>query len=198
MAQNDDAVFTAAKGYIFTAVAGLQAPTPADVAAFDPATGITSLDSDGVTPVPWVSLGHTSREDLPEFGFDGGDSEVKGTWQNASFKQVVSEAPVDYVTFHLHQFDEAGLELYYGTTNGTATAGVFQVNDAPVNSIEKALLIVMVDGTAKIGFHATKVGVKREDAIALAVDEFSVLPLRATFLKHNEAPMFAWISSQIV
>ncbi|MBM7771979.1 hypothetical protein JOD54_002183 [Actinokineospora baliensis] len=184
MALNDDAVFTAAKGYILTAPVGTAAPTPTAIDSFNPNTGLS----------PWISIGHTSREDLPEFGFDGGETEVRGTWQNEALKSVTTEAAVDFVTFSLHQFDEEALSLYYGVTNSSSTTGEFSVAAASTSATERALLIVIVDGPTSIGFYARKAAIRREDAIELATDEFARLPLRATFLKDGANPLFSWIS----
>lgn len=184
MAENDVAVITPARGYILLAPVGTARPTPAAIDAFVPATGLS----------PWVSLGHTARDELPTFGFDGGDTEVKGTWQNASLREVVTEVASDYVTFNAHQFDETVLGLYYSTTGGS-TEGVFEVNAAPSTPIESAILIVIIDGTTNIAMWAPKVSIRREDAMELAVDEFAFMPLRATFLKNSTDPLLAWISS---
>ena len=103
MALNDDAVLTAAVGYVFTAPAGTAAPAPSALAALN-------VNNPALwTPSTWTVLGHTSRNDMPEFGFDGGDSEVKGTWQKKKLKEVTTEDPVDYLTIYLQQFDEAAL-----------------------------------------------------------------------------------------
>lgn len=291
MAIDDDALFTAAKGYIFVAPVGTAAPAPSVIDTFDPATtgaetqtvtitgtptgGTYTLTFSGQTtaaiaynasaavvqaalellsnigsgnvvaaggPHPgsavtvtftgelastnvaqmtansasltggstptvtvttstpawaWTNLGHTSAEDLPEFGFDGGDSETKGTWQNSSVKTVLTSAVVDSVTFKLHQFDEAALELYYAQANSSVTVGQFSVADAATAPIERAFLIVIVDGDANIACHAHKVSILRDDAVSIATDDFSTLPLKATFLKSGTSPLFSWISLDI-
>jgi hypothetical protein len=291
MGLDDSAVFTAAKGYIFTAPVGTAAPTPSDIDGFDPALtgnevqtvtitgtptggtftltyaaqttsgiaynataatvktalealsniavgditsvtggpgpatpyvvtfgGVLSGDiaqmtasaaslTGGTTPAvtvttttpgwAWVNLGHTSRDELPEFGFDGGDTETRGTWQNEALKQVITDPAVDFVTFNVHQFTEECLSLYYGVPNNSATVGVFSVAGASTAVTERALLIVIVDGSTKLGFYAGKTGIKREDAISIAVDEFAALPLRATFLKAGTSDLFSWISTDI-
>src|SRR5690606_38311523 len=51
MALDNNAVLTAAKGYIFTAPVGTPAPTPAEVAAFTVGSDLTG----------WDNLGHTAR-----------------------------------------------------------------------------------------------------------------------------------------
>lgn len=187
MALNDNAVFTAARGYIYTAAVATAAPTTAEIDGFDPDLGLAS----------WNNIGHTSREDLPEFGFDGGENEPRGTWQNEVLREVQTEPVADYVTFRLHQFDEEGLSLYYGVDNaaGAGETGRFRVANSGTTSTERALLIVVVDGDIKIGLWAPKVGIRRDDAIGLSVDEFAVLPLRATFLKASGQPLLEWISA---
>lgn len=185
MAENDVAVITPARGYIYTAPVGTARPTPAIIDAFNPTTGVAG----------WVSIGHTARDELPVFGFDGGDTEVKGTWQNASFREVVTEVASDFVTFNAHQFDEQVLGLYYSVANGGSTDGVFEVQSAPTTPIEKAILIVIIDGTTIIALWASKVSIRREDAMELSIDEFAFMPLRATFLKNLTDPLFAWIST---
>ena len=211
MALNDDAVLTAAVGWVYTATVGTAAPTPTEIKNFDPTTfgagGYAAVQSGGtdggdskagakLSPLAangWTNVGHTSRGDLPEFGFDGGDKEVKGTWQNESLREVVTDAIVDYLTLMLHQFDTESFELYYGE-NASATPGVFAVAGGSPAPVEKALLVVIVDGDRRVAFYSPKASIRRDDSISLAVDEFAALPVRATFLKHAAADKFQWIA----
>lgn len=190
MSLNDNAAFVAAKGYVFIHdPATVTKPTPADITAF--------TEAEGLGPT-WTDLGHTSREDLPEFGFEGGEVEARGTWRSAVLREVVTEQAADYVIVRLHQFDEEGLSLYYGVENNSETPGEFEVLDAASATTERALCIVMVDGDQKIGFYAAKASIRRDDAIEMAVDEFSILPIRATFLKPQTGGMFSWINEDII
>lgn len=183
MALTDSAVFTAAKGYIYTAAVDATAPTTNAIFDFvDQSTVIAG----------YTLIGHTSRDDLPEFGFDGGDTEARGTWQNEALRTVVTEAAVDYVTFNLVQFDADTLELYYGQPN-TQVDGSYGLAGSPGGATESGFLIVIVDGPRKIAFWSPKVEIRREDAATLAVDEFSALPMRATFLKSGSLDLFRWI-----
>lgn len=184
MALNDNSVVLPAVGYIYVAAVDTVSPTPAAIEAFDPVTGF----------VGWTQLGHTSRDDLPVFGFDGGDAETLGSWQNASLRRVTTEAAQDYVTFNALQLDEQILSYYYGVSNPGSVVGKFDVPDGAGSGIETALLIVIVDGDATIGFHASKVSIGREDSIELAIDEFVAVPLRASLLKSGVLPMFSWLS----
>lgn len=188
MALQTSSIYTAAVGHIFTAPVGTAAPTPAAVDGFVPSAGLGS---------PWENIGHTARDELPVFGFEGGETETRGTWQAAVVKTVVTEPPADFVTFNVHQFDESNLEYYYGAENLSSTAGVYE---APVTGIggatQRALCIVIVDGDTSLAFHAPKVEIRREDSIELAIDEFAFMPLRATIVANDGSEvLFSWISS---
>jgi hypothetical protein len=191
MALNDDAVLTAAVGHVYTGGVGVAvAPTAAQLDTLD------LLAPEGwVTATGWTSVGHTSRNDMPEFGFEGGDTEVRGTWQNDKLREVVTEAAADYLILYLHQFDEDAFALYYGPNAGT-TAGEFAVS-GNTNPSEKAFLVIIEDGDVRIGFTAAKASLRREEAIQLPVDDFASLPIRATFLKHASEPAFKWINEDL-
>ena len=62
----------------------------------------------------WKSVGHTSRGTLPEFGFDGDSTEVRGSWQKKKLREIQTDDPIDYLSVVLHQFDSDALSLYYG------------------------------------------------------------------------------------
>ncbi|SKR73377.1 phage tail tube protein [Mycobacteroides abscessus] len=286
MALDDDAVITAAVGYVYTNTIGAAAPSPAEIDNFDPDTfgaqvhtlkvtgsptggtltvtaggdttsalpynasaaavqaalealaavgtgnvlvsGTSISDTNGFTiayvgeklgsaiatsatgsltggttpaanvtvttaPNGWALTGHTSRDDLPEFGKDGGDTEVKGTWQNKALRETLSGDPrVDFVTVKLEQFDKNNLELYYGPDAAGAT-GVFGV-DGSFAPIERAVLMVIVDGPASIGFYAPKASIRGDDSVEMDVDSFIGLPVKMTFLKMGARRLFDWIS----
>lgn len=140
----------------------------------------------------WEPVGHTAEEELPEFGYEGGESESKGSWQKKNLRQVSTESPVDYVTIKAQQFDLETLEMYYGK-NASKVKNVFGIDDPSSNGVDKAFMIVMVDGLFKIAFSAAKATVSRDESISLATDDFSTLPLRATFVKHPGRHLFEWV-----
>jgi len=214
MALNDSAVITPAVGYIYIAPYGTVAPTPAELDALDdfgldqtaadtPAdgadagTGKATKKSKAALPAAWVNIGHTSRGDLPEWAYKGGDTEIRGTWQNESLREVETKPLADHVKFKLHQFDPDSLELYYGSNKST-TSGVFGVAGGATIAVEKALLIIIVDGEDKIGFHAHKASIKRDEAIKMKTDEFAFLPVMATFLNHQGELKYSWIQKDLL
>ncbi|AMO43992.1 tail protein [Mycobacterium phage Bactobuster] len=189
MAENDDAVLTAAVGYVYVAEPGTAAPTPANLKTINLAKPETWTGATG-----WRSVGHTSRGTLPEFGFEGGESEVKGSWQKKKLREITPEDPIDYLTVVLHQFDEDSLGLYYGP-NASTTPGIFGVKTGQVN--EKAVLVVIEDGDLRLGHRAAKSSVKRDDAIELPIDDLAALPVRFTYLDHEDELPFEWINEDL-
>lgn len=271
MAFNDNAVFTAATGFLYIGAVGAAAPTPKQLKSFNPesfgahqftvspsgadtytlkvgsattdpiqadasaaqvqaalerlgSVGVGNVIVDGTSPAEgytvgfigekfgqevqltagtgakvdefakpqgWVPLGHTSNDDLPEFGYDGGDTETKGSWQKKVLKTITSETPVDYITIKALQFDMETLELYYGK-NASKQANVFGVDAPGANGVDKAILLVMKDGEFTIGFSAAKATVRRDESIELESDDFAALPLRGTFVKHPGRHLYEW------
>lgn len=191
MALDEQAVLTAAKGYIFTAPEGTTPPDPSAIDMFTPGTQLTG----------WDSVGHTSRDELPQFGYEGGETETRGSWQNSALRTVVTEAPIDYVTMNLLEFSEQSLELYYATQNANwAKPGEFIVGSGGLSSVRRAILIIVVDGDTHLAFYAPKTDVRRDDSIELETDEFAMLPIRATLLEYTHQSsgnheIFRWISS---
>lgn len=145
----------------------------------------------GTKPTGWESIGHTAAEELPEFGYEGGDKETKGSWQKQALKEVTTEAPADYVTIKVIQFDEKTFQYYYGK-NASKQDGVFAIDSGDAEAVEVAILVIIVDGKYKIGFSAAKASTRRDEAISLANDEFSMMPIRATFIKHPGRHLFEW------
>jgi hypothetical protein len=158
-----------------------------------PAATVTLKSAAGI----WKPVGHTSRGSLPEFGFDGDDTEIRGSWQKKKLREIQTDDPIDYVTVVLHQMDEDSLSLYYGP-NASSTAGVFGVSSSSQNqNLEVAGLVIVVDGTQRLGFHFSKAAVKRDDAIELPIDDLAALPIKFTFLDHNNELLFSWINEDL-
>lgn len=144
----------------------------------------------------WVPSGHTAKEELPEFGYEGGEETVKGSWQKKNLRSITEDSPVDYMTLKLQQWDEDNLELYYGK-NASREDGVFGVAEAGGSKVDKAILIVIQDGDFRIGFTAPKASIHRDESISLPTDDFATLPVRATFLKHPGRNLFEWIFAAV-
>lgn len=190
MAENDNAVLSAAVGYVYVAAVGTAAPTPAALKT------INLENPSGWTATGWTSVGHTSRGKMPEFGYDGGDPEIKGTWQKKKLREIIKDDPIDHLKVTLHEFGEDALALYYGE-NSVNTEGLYSVTSG-FQAVERAALVVIEDETVRLGFHALKAAVRRDASIDLPIDDLAMLPIKFTFLDHAVgSPLFTWINEDL-
>lgn len=167
--------------------------TGADGATPSPTVTVTSV----ATPNGWINAGHTSRDDLPEFGFDGGKTKMIGTWQRKRLREVEDAAPIeDSLKFSLEQWDRGALELYFGEDSAD-TNGVFGV-DGNFVPVERAVFVVLIDGDARVGFYASKAQIQRDASIKMPLDNFASLPVKATFLNYGTRRLYDWISLDLL
>lgn len=162
MALNDAAVYIPGTGHLYIAPA--ETAQPASLTA----------------PIaPWEELGHTSREDGLTITRDGGDTEVIGTWQNASLRE--RRDPTSFaLTAILQQVDNTTLGLYFGPGDASV-ANEFGISVAG-GTTEKALFVRIVDGTNEVALYVPKVSIAAEDDIEMDVEGFVSLPIRCTVL----------------
>jgi hypothetical protein len=180
------------------ALVGDKMGTVLDISGTATGTGTPTVT---VTPVAapngWVNVGHTSRDDLPEFGFDGGKTQMRGTWQRKRLREVESGDPVeDSLKFTLEQWDRDSLELYFGE-DAADTNGIFGVS-GDFTPVEKAVLVVLIDGDARVGFYAPKAQIQRDASIKMPLDNFAGLPVKATFLNYGTRRLYDWISLDLL
>lgn len=177
---------------------GTKAGTTANLTTAATLTGGTSPNStitQKQAASGWKSAGHTSRGTLPEFGYEGDKSEIKGSWQKKKLREISTEDPIDHLKVILHQFDKDALSLYYGA-NASASTGVFGVKSGQA-ALERAGLVVIEDGDLRLGFHFHKASVKRDDSIDLPIDDLAALPIRFTFLDYGDELLFSWINEDL-
>jgi hypothetical protein len=175
MALSDNAVIIPGRGYAFindTVGAPAPADTPAEVAALD-------LEADTLA-TGWRNLGHTSRDNNVSLGRDGGETEVKGSWQNAALRTTKS-AVIWAISIAALQIDNDVLRLYFGGGDATQPDS-FGLPDAPVSQ-EVGLYVVMVDGATRLPLHFPKVDIGGSDAIEVDPENFLEFALTATVLK---------------
>lgn len=167
MALIDAAAVIASGGYIYVA------PT----ATAKPAT-ITDPLSPGEG---WESVGHTSLDELPEFGRDGDEPSTLGSWQNKKLR-VINPDVTYTVTFNSVQANETTYQLYFGAGAGaTQGDGSFRIPASPTAQ-EKAILVIIVDGENYLPLWHPRVSLLGSDAVSLATDQFVTFPITGTFL----------------
>ena len=177
MALNDSAVMIPGQGFIH--LAPVATPEPDDYV--NPAS-------------PWENLGHTSIEDNVTITRDGGDSEIKGTWQNPNLRE--RREPVNFiVNFTAHQFDDTVLGLYFGGGDDTV-AGRFGVTTT-TGATERAMMIRIVDGGQSVGLYVPKVSITSEDDAEADVEELFGFPLKATVLQVTGSNLIDFVSPNL-
>lgn len=188
MALTDDAVLVPGVGHIFT----------------NPTLGskwtlaqLNTYQSAGTVPASWVELGHTDLDTIVTFAQDGGDTTTKGSWQNSALRTVITTATVDSFTVNAEQIlDDDILTLYYGGGDNSTTAGEFALPDAPA-ATERAVMLVMLDGTTPLGFAVPKASILRADSATFASDDFAKFPLKFTLLQQSGMKRAYWINDAL-
>ena len=167
MPLDDNAPIVAGGGYIF--VAEPDTPKPRRI-------------TDPLNPGPeWTNIGHTSREDLPEFGRDGDDPETMGSWQNAKLRQTTPDITYS-VTFQALQASADVYRFYFGADESHVQPdGSVRIPTTPVPQI-KALLVILVDGRKFVPLWHPRASLLGSDAVEMATDDFVIFPITATFL----------------
>lgn len=170
-------------GYLFLNNTAGAAPPAATASA------IAALNLEAATlATGWNNAGHTSRDNGVSLGRDGGDRTTKGSWQATSLRETV--APITWTFgFNPLQISNDMLTLYFG--GGTiTTVDRFDVPDVPV-PVERALFVVMVDGSYRLPIYVPKVSILGSDPIEVDVENFLELPVVATVLKNTGTPLMS-------
>lgn len=189
--QNDAAVAIPGQGYILVGddVDTTTQPTVAEIAAF--VADINTL------PTGWTNLGHTDADEIVTFGQEGGETEVKRSWQNEALRETVTETAVDYfVVKSLQLIDNDVLSLYYGGGDASV-ADEFSLPDSSTPT-EKPALVILVDASnANPAFYCPKTSIRRDAEIEMAIDDWAKLPLRFTVLQKSGAKRGKWLHGSL-
>jgi hypothetical protein len=164
---NDNATLVVGAGNYFTAPVGTDLPE-----------NLLSPD------VAWSNVGHTSLEDILSITSEGGEATVIGTLQNKSLRTKYS-ARTETIAISIHQFDTAGLKLFFGSNAPTLPNGLVGVPTDPVPT-SCAFLAVYVDAENVFAIWAPKVEIYRADDLSVAdAESLAALPLGVKPLQHN-------------
>lgn len=189
--QKDNAVAIPGHGYILIGddVDTTTQPTLADINAF--VADISDL------PTGWKNLGHTDIDEILTFGQEGGETEVKRSWQNEALRETITETAVDFFTVQsLQLIDNDVLSLFYGGGDATV-ADEFSLPDTSAVT-EKPALVILVDATnGNPSFYCPKTSIRRDAEIGMAFDDWVKLPLRFTVLQKSGAKRGKWLHASL-
>lgn len=148
-----------------------------------PATPLTAFTLTGAAPAGWENLGHTSKDNLPAFGRDGGDKSVLDSWLADGIATVY--APTSWTLgINPIQVDKNSLDLGFG--GNFDTDGGYIVPGTNTGAA-KALVLLMTDGTATMLFYMPNTSVVLGDVPSLDTTKFLEIPLSATILTADTA-----------
>ncbi|MER7174198.1 hypothetical protein [Streptomyces mesophilus] len=148
----------------------------------DPDTPKPTAITDPLNPGPgWTNIGHTSRDELPEFARDGDEPETIGSWQNAKLRQTSPD--VTYaVTFQSVQASTDTYRLYFGAgEEAVQPDGSFRIPARPEPQV-RALLFIIVDGQNFVPLWHPRTSLLGSDAVSLDAEAFISFPITGTFL----------------
>ena len=130
---------------------------------------------------PWTNLGHTSRDNMPEFTRNGDSPTTLGSWQNSKLRQTNPD--VEYgITFQSIQADATNLQLYFGAgPEAMQSDGSIRIPVQPVPQI-RAVLVILVDGSHFVPLWHPRVSLLGSDAVSLDAENWFALPVAGTFL----------------
>lgn len=153
---------------------------------------VATTTSGGITGL--TDLGHTDLDEVLAFGSEGGETEVKGSWQNKALREILTSAAIDYLVVKSLQLkDNDVLSLYYGGGDATVV-DEFSLPDSPTVQ-ERSLLVVMLDSGGPVGLWVPRAGVRREAEIGVTTDNFTTIPLRMTYLSASGLRRATWIAA---
>jgi hypothetical protein len=128
----------------------------------------------------WVALGHTSRDNNVSLSKGGGDATQRGSWWDDALRSTYD--PITWsVNVNSIQIDGTTLGLAFGGGTQDGTAGTYDVAGT-VTPQKKALFILIVDGSTRMGIYIPNTTITIGDAPQIAVDAFFEITLTAQML----------------
>lgn len=190
MALNAGATIIPGRGTVFVAAVDT-APPAADAAALATLDPLTPTTYTG-----WDCIGHTSRENTVAFTKDGGDSTNQGSWWDESLRTNYDPTSWGFTVNSL-QVDALTMQLAFGGGTHDGTAGTYDVK--AITAVSRAVFILAVDSTARLGLWAPNASVTVGDAPDFPVDGFLEIQLSAAAnTSSTTGTRFRWIAPGLV
>ncbi len=136
--------------------------------------------TDPTTFTGWELLGHTSRENPPAFSKEGGEVTQKGTWEQSGVRAVNGEAETYSLAINALEVTQESLSLAFGGGEYDSTRKRYAVRE--IQAQERALFLVMLDGTNRAGIDMPNTSIKIGDLPEIDVENFFEVQLLAQVL----------------
>lgn len=178
MALNPNALILPSRGTVFVGDVDAPPPTVAQLATATP----------DAPPSGFVCIGHTSRENLPKYGKEGGEATQYGSWWDDAID--TSYSPVQWTLgMNSLQSDAVSLGLAFGGGTLDDEAGTYDFGN--VEAVAKSLLLLMAGGSKRRGFYHPNTSITLGDAPEIDTEKFFEIPLLAQLLNSTHATA-AW------
>lgn len=135
--------------------------------------------SDASTYGTWTWLGDSSYDDLIEFKVDGGDVTQKRTWDRLNVRAVREDTTVSATINSVNVSAETFTLAYGGSVVDTASKS-YKVGMSPT-SVQKAIMIVIEDGSDISGMYLPKTDIKG-DFPKFDGEDFTQFPMQLAVL----------------
>lgn len=126
----------------------------------------------------WKWLGDVSAENMIEFESDGGDTTTKRTWDRTGVR-ATREDVTHSMTINAVGIGKDVFEVAFPGSAYDEEAGIWKLNLS--GSVEKAILIVVEEGTTVSGWYFPKVSLAGSMP-TLSTEEFTEIPISGTIL----------------
>jgi hypothetical protein len=173
MAMNAANVIIPGRGAIFTAEALTAFPDYTTMTPETPGAG-------------WVSMGHTSMENAVSLSKEGGEVTTFDSWWTAALA-VIYGSNSWTVTVNALQMDAGTLDLAFSGELDATNGGY--VVPANIVAVEKALFILAMQGTKRMGLYLPKVSITLGDAPTFDPSRLFEIPLSAAVLADDNTLM---------
>lgn len=169
---NAAAVIIPGRGAVFSADSGTTPPAYLTMTPAAPGTG-------------WTCLGHTSKDNSVALNKDGGDATSYDSWWQAAL--AVTYDPNKWsVNVNPLQMEVGVLDLAF---NGSLDEDNGYIVPSSIVAVEKALFVLAMQGTNRMGLYLPKVSITLGDAPSFDPTKLFEIPLTGQILDSDGALM---------
>lgn len=172
---------------------------PGKGAIFVGEVGATPPDYKTVSPSApgegWTCLGHTSVENNVELSKDGGDPTSYDSWWEPGV-EVTYASTTWTVNVGALEITKANFDLAFnGDQETNSTSGGYLV-PAAIEATKKAIFIIAVQGTKRLGLYLPNVSVSLGDAPSFDNEALFEVPLSGSILAY-EGSVMEWFHKSL-
>lgn len=145
----------------------------------------------GAPPAGWENIGHTSKDNTPAFSRDGGDATKLDSWLADGISTIYDSVNWG-LTINPIQIDKNVLDMAFQGAFDTDGGYIVPSSSA---GMQKALFLLMTDGTGAMGFWMPSASLSLGDAPSIDASKFLEMPLSASIQSVSDSGILAPVGS---